>query len=83
MFMPYNPSPKKNPKPNQYLGILELELCFCTSCSGRASLQKAWEEKNKSKKANRNPFPPSCKYFIPYKKPGRNSKCNKPHTAEG
>lgn len=81
MFMPYNPSPKRTPNPTIFWEYLK--LCFCTSCSGRASLQKAWEEKNKYKKANRNPFPPSCKYFIPYKKPGRNSKCNKPHTAEG
>lgn len=43
-------------------------VVFFASCSGRASLQKALEEKKKKRKYElKNPFPASCKYFIPYK----------------
>lgn len=54
--------------------MFSLELCFCTSCSGRTSLQKALEEKKKKKKQIKIPPPPSCKYFIPYKQTSAQKK---------
>lgn len=82
MFMPYNPSPKKAPDPTIFWEYLNWSYVFAPAVLVEHPFRK-FGKKKKYKKANRNPFPPSCKYFIPYKKPGRNSKCNKPHTAEG